>query len=82
MKEIVVYSAKLCGDCQLLKQYLDARGMRYELRDIKENPAWGEELQAKTGKLGVPYVVVDGEWKRGYQPHEPFSESFAASLFQ
>jgi glutaredoxin len=79
-KEIIVYSAALCGDCQHLKAFLDAQGMAYENRDIRENAAWGEELEAKTGKLGVPYVVVDGEWKRGYAPGQPFSEAFAKEL--
>ena len=78
---IIVYSAKLCGDCQHLKAFMDANGIQYENRDIRENLAYGEELEAKTGKLGVPYLVVNGEWKRGYEPGQPFSESFAKSLF-
>lgn len=78
--EIVVYSAAFCGDCQLLKAYMDEQGIVYENRDIRENPAYAEELQEKTGKEGVPYVVINGEWKRGYQPGEPFSEAFAADL--
>lgn len=80
-KQIIVYSAKLCGDCQLLKAFMDANGIQYENRDIRENLAYGEELEAKTGKLGVPYLVIDGEWIRGYVPREPFSEEFAKSLF-
>ena len=78
---IVVYSAKLCGDCQHLKAFMDKHGIAYEIRDIHENPAHGEELQRRTGKLGVPYLVIDGEWVRGYQPGLPFSEEFAKSLF-
>ena len=31
----------------------------------------------KTGKEGVPYLVIDGEWIRGYEPGKPFSEAFA-----
>ncbi len=81
-KEIIVYSAALCGDCQLLKGFMDANGIAYENRDIRQHPEHGVELQEKTGKLGVPYVVVDGEWKRGYLPGEPFSEDFARSLFE
>ncbi len=79
-KEIIVYSAQLCGDCQLLKAFLDKHGIVYENRDIREIPGHGEELEARTGKLGVPYLVVDGEWKRGYEPQQPFSDAFAAAL--
>lgn len=79
-KQIIMYSAKLCGDCQLLKAFMDANGVAYENRDIRENPEYGTELEAKTGKLGVPYLIIDGEWKRGYEVGKPFSESFAREL--
>ncbi len=80
-REIVMYSGALCGDCQLLKKFMDERGIAYENRDIREQPEHAEVLREATGKLGVPYLVIDGEWKRGYEPGEPFSESFAEKLF-
>ncbi len=79
--EIIFYTAPMCGDCQLLKAFMDEHGLAYEVRDIKADPAHAEELESKTGKLGVPYVVVDGEWKRGYIPREPFTHHFARELF-
>jgi glutaredoxin-like protein NrdH len=81
MANVVVYSAEMCGDCQKLKAYMDEQGIEYETRDIKKNPEYGKELEEKTGKLGVPYLVIDGEWVRGYQPGQPFSKEFADSLF-
>ena len=80
-RTIVLYSAQLCGDCQKLKQFMDARGISYELRDIRKNPAFAEEVESATGKLGVPYLVIDGEWVRGYQLGHPLCEEFAESLF-
>jgi glutaredoxin len=79
-KHIVMYSAKLCGDCQHLKAFMDANGVDYETRDIREHPEHGQELEEKTGKLGVPYLIVDGEWVRGYQPRQPFSEAYARQI--
>jgi len=75
--EIILYSAKMCGDCQHLKAFMDANDVAYELRDIREQPEYAEELEARTGKQGVPYLVIDGEWVRGYEPGQPFSEAFA-----
>ena len=80
-QKIIVYSAKLCGDCQHLKAFMDAHGIEYENRDIREEPKYGEALEAKTGKSGVPYLVIDGQWVRGYEPGQPFSETFARGLF-
>ena len=65
----------------MLKAFMNRHGIEYENRDIRENPEFGKELEAKTGKLGVPYLIIDGEWARGYEPGKPFSEDFAKSLF-
>lgn len=80
-QEIIVYSAKLCGDCQNLKRFMDENGIEYETRDIHETPGSAEELEAKTGKLGVPYVRIGDEWKRGYDLEKAFSDEFARGLF-
>ena len=80
-KSIILYSAELCGDCQLLKAFMNREGIEYEERDIRKHPEYAADLEAKTGKQGVPYLIIDGEWKRGYQPGQPFSEDFARQLF-
>ena len=77
---IVLYTAPRCSDCDKLKSYMDRNGIAYELRDIKANPEFASELSEKTGKQGVPYVVVNGEWRRGYEPGQPYSDEFAAKL--
>ncbi|MBX3179619.1 MAG: glutaredoxin family protein [Candidatus Hydrogenedentes bacterium] len=79
--DIIMYSAKLCGDCQHLKAFMERHGIHFENRDIREEPHHGETLEQKTGKLGVPYLVINGEWVRGYDPGKPFSEDFAKALF-
>ncbi len=76
-REVILYSARMCGDCQHLKAFLDANGVDYELRDIREQPQYAEELEQSTGKQGVPYLLIDGQWVRGYEPGKPFSEAFA-----
>jgi len=79
-QDIVMYTATGCADCEKLKKYMDSKGVSYTTRDIRENPEYAKELEEKTGKEGVPYLVIDGEWKRGYQPGEPFSTDFADEL--
>lgn len=74
---LIVYSAAWCHDCQALKAYLTTAGITYENRDIKENPAWGRELEEQTGKLGVPYFRVGDEWIIGYEPGVGFTEAYA-----
>lgn len=79
-KNIILYTAPMCSDCEKLKVFMDANGVAYESRDIKKNPAWEAELERETGKHGVPYLVVDGRWVRGYEPRTPFSDEFARKI--
>ena len=71
-KQIIMYSFELCGDCQNLKAFMAKHGIPYANRDIKKNPAYAQELREKTGKEGVPYLIIDGEWVRGYEVGKPF----------
>ena len=79
--DVILYGAKMCSDCQKLKDYMESNEIDFELRDIKEDQAHADAVIEKTGKLGVPYLIIRGEWKRGYEPGEPFSEDFARGLF-
>jgi len=81
MSDIILYSAEFCGDCRLLRAWMDKQGISYQLRDIRKNPQYAMDLEKETGKQGVPYLIIDGEWKRGYEPGKAFSDAFARSLF-
>jgi glutaredoxin-like protein NrdH len=77
---VILYTAPRCSDCDKLKAYLDRHAIPCELRDIKANPDYAAELAEHTGKQGVPYLVIDGEWRRGYEPGQPYSDEFARRL--
>ena len=67
-QQIQLYSASWCPDCTRAIRFLDEHDVTYEKIDISENPAAAELLEAKTGKKGIPFLVVDGEWIRAYTP--------------
>ena len=79
--KVTLYSAKLCGDCQNLKRFMDEHGIAYELRDIREHAEYADELRDATGKEGVPFLNLHGKWVCGYDAGRPFTEAFARSLF-
>lgn len=78
---VKLYSARLCGDCQNLKRFMDEHGIAYELRDIRERAEYADELREATGKEGVPFLNISGTWVRGYDAGRPFTEAFGRSLF-
>jgi glutaredoxin len=79
---LIVYSAEWCGDCQKLKSFLENEKIDYENRDIIKDKKWGEELEQKTGKLGVPYLLINDEWIIGYEAGVGFNEEWARKVLK
>ena len=66
--EILLYTAEWCPDCRRAREFLDARGVEYQVVDLEGDPAAADRLVEATGKRGIPYLVVDGEWIAAYRP--------------
>jgi glutaredoxin len=72
-RKLTVYSATWCADCRQAKAFLDEHGLDYELIEIDKVEGAAELLEAKTGKKGIPYFVLDDtEWVRAYIPRQGF----------
>lgn len=66
--DVTVYTAPWCGWCRKTLAFLDDLEVDYEQKDIEENPAWEDELRAKSGGTSIPYVEIDDHTIRGYSP--------------
>ena len=61
MSKITIYSTKTCGYCHMLKQYLDSKDIKYDVKMADEDPRLAQELYEKSGQLGVPFSKVEDE---------------------
>ncbi|MFY0544595.1 5'-methylthioadenosine/adenosylhomocysteine nucleosidase [Brevibacillus sp. H7] len=66
---VIVYSTKNCVDCNLVKEWLTAKGIAFEVRDVMTSRAYQEEVE-RLGFMGVPVTVAGGKAVKGYQPDE------------
>ena len=66
MSKVIVYTSTVCPWCVKLKDFLKENDVEFEERNAQENPEYVEELQAKSGGLGVPVTDVDGTIIIGY----------------
>ncbi len=66
MAELKVYSTDWCGDCHNLKKFLASENIPYTEINIENDAASAEELIRRTGKRGIPYMVVGDTWIKGY----------------
>lgn len=63
---VIVYSAVWCGFCHAAKQYFDKIGVKYEDRDVEENPTYAKEAIEKSGQMGIPVIEIDGSVVVGF----------------
>lgn len=61
MPKLTVYTTATCGFCHMLKNYLQAHGVKYEEKRADTNPDLARELYEKSGQLGVPFTVVEAD---------------------
>jgi len=61
MTEVKIYSTTTCPFCQMEKEYLDAKGIKYETVLVDQNKKAAEELMNLEGGLGVPFTVFKKE---------------------
>ena len=57
---VKVYSFESCPWCTKVKNYLKARGVEYEVRDIELDESAAAECQKISGDLTVPVTTIDG----------------------
>lgn len=76
--ELVVYSETHCPDCVRLKQWMKRRGVKARELLITDDAEAAEKLERETGKMAVPFILVDGtRWVRGY--HKELATRFDES---
>lgn len=60
MSKVIVYSTSTCPWCERAKEFLKANNVEFEERNAQENPEYANELQEKSGGVGVPVLDIDG----------------------
>ena len=67
MPEIKVYSTPSCPYCQLLKQFLEDKGIKFETIDVSKDQEAQNYIVEKTGKIAVPVTEIDGKIIVGFE---------------
>ncbi|MGB0122709.1 MAG: glutaredoxin domain-containing protein [Silvibacterium sp.] len=67
MKRVILYSQPGCPPCYAAKQFLTARNIPFEYKDVQGNPAALREL-VKLNSRSTPTIVVDEEVMIGFDP--------------
>ncbi len=65
---IALYTADWCPACRPAKQFLEEHGVEYTAIDIDQDRSAAEELEAATGKMGIPFLKIGETWVQAYTP--------------
>ncbi len=57
-KKITIFTTNTCAYCGMVKKYLDAKGHKYEVVNLDDNPERQAEALKVSGALTVPVTVV------------------------
>lgn len=58
MKKVEIYSTTMCPYCDMVKGFLDEKGIEYTNYDVSEDVERRKEMIEKTGQMGVPVVQI------------------------
>lgn len=65
-KEVTVFSTPTCMYCNMLKAYLDDKGVKYTAIDVSTDQEKAKYVAEKTGQMGVPVTEIDGKFIVGF----------------
>lgn len=61
MKKITVFTTSTCAYCGMVKKWLDAKGINYNVVNLDEQPEKQKEVFEKSGAMTVPVTLVEKE---------------------
>ena len=61
MKKVTIYSTPTCHFCSLAKDYFTENNVAFEAIDVASDAEKRKEMVEKSGQLGVPVIIIDGE---------------------
>lgn len=66
MKNVIIYSTDTCGYCKMAKEFFTSKGVSYTEYNVGTDLEKRKEMIEKSGQMGVPVILVDGEITVGF----------------
>ena len=66
MKNVTIYSTPTCHFCHMAKDYFRANNIDFTEYNVASDLDKRKEMVEKTGQMGVPVIVIDGEATVGF----------------
>jgi glutaredoxin 3 len=70
MKKVEIYSTPSCHFCHKAKDFFKENNITYTEYDVASNLEKRKEMVNLTSQIGVPVIVIDGDWAVGFNKTE------------
>jgi glutaredoxin len=70
MKKVIMYSTPSCHFCNLAKDFFDENKIKYTAYNVLTDLEKRKEMVEKSGQMGVPVILIDGEVVKGFIEEE------------
>lgn len=61
MAPVIIYTRDFCGYCARAKALLDSKGVDFTEYNATTNPAYRQEMMAKSGGSTFPQIFIAGQ---------------------
>lgn len=65
-KEVKIFTTPSCVYCRMTKEFFKKNSIQYEEYNVAHDGKARDEMVQKSGQLGVPVTLVDGEIVVGF----------------
>ena len=65
-----MYSTPTCYFCNLAKDFFDENKIKYTVYNVLTDLEKRKEMVDKSGQIGVPVILIDGEVVKGFDEEE------------
>lgn len=66
MKNVTIYSTPTCHFCHMAKDFFKENNISYTEHNVGSDLEKRKEMVEKSGQMGVPVIVIDGEITVGF----------------
>ena len=66
MKNVTIYSTPTCHFCHMAKDFITANSIPFTEYNVASDLEKRKEMIEKSGQMGVPVIVIDGELTVGF----------------
>lgn len=64
--EVIIYSTPTCHFCHMAKDHFNANNIEYTEKDVATDLKARQEMIEKSGQMGVPQILINGQLIVGF----------------